>query len=86
MTIRISHKKHTNNIVSLDLSKVTMLHQFHEESHSGLALAVTMVGTGKPLYYDNSEWVFQQVQVSMAHKVSYVTRTIPEIVTLYEAV
>lgn len=86
MKIRIVNKKDPSNIVSMDMSKILMMHQFRENHNKDVTLSVTMPGMNAPLYYSDYEWTFQQVQVSMAHKVSYVNRTISEIVTLYEMV
>lgn len=83
MKIRIVNKKDPSNIVSMDMSKILMMHQFRENHNKDVILSVTMPGMDAPLYYPDYEWTFQQVQVSMAHKVSYVNRNIPEIVTLY---
>lgn len=84
MKIRIL-KNNSKDIGVINLSKIVCVRQKeNSKEENSVSLEVFNAGAGLPMHFPDSKFTFEEVQVSAMGKVSYVKRTIPEILRLYE--
>lgn len=83
MKIKVTNKKDDTDVSILDLSKsVAVRCQTGKERGAGKELMVMYPGVYS-LIFDEKKYTFEEVEVSMSGNVSFVKRSIPEILGLY---
>ena len=81
MKIQIVNKKDDTDVHMYDLNKAIGLHA--AKSGKGRALEIYWPGLPMPMEFPDSKYRFDEVQISMSGTMSFVKRSIPEIMELY---
>ena len=81
MKIRIVNKKDDTDVHMYDLDKAIGLHT--AKSGKVRVLEIHWPGLPLPMEFPDSKYRFDEIEISMAGTMSFVKRSIPEILALY---
>lgn len=81
MKIQIVNKKDETDVHMYDLDKAIGLHT--AKSGKARTLEIYWPGVALPMWFRDSAYRFDEVEISMAGTMSFVKRSIPEIMALY---
>lgn len=81
MKLRITHKKNKNNISMLDLDKALIVRQTADGTRRK-KFTLEVVFSEQVMRYSDSEYIFEERELSAGGMAYYVKRSVPTIVAL----